>query len=217
MIAPKIDFSDREERIAFIRERFSCKAPACGGCGSCKMPGGKSAMTTFDEYIEGKKEFSAVASKLWNSKMRIDTIQRTKELLRALARLWERSVRAAHQFLSEEDILSLRPFVMQGLQQILVLAVCFEDDEPLGFIGIAERKVEMLFVEPEHIGKGVGRALMDWGINNCQVNLIDVNEQNPKALAIYQHWGFKAYERTELDDQGNPFPIVRMRLNKTAK
>lgn len=45
----------------------------------------------------------------------------------------------------------------------------------------------------------------------------DVSRQRELALAIYQHWGFKAYERTELDDQGNPFPIVRMRLNKTAK
>jgi hypothetical protein len=68
MIAPKIDFSDREERIAFIRERFSCKAPACGGCGSCNMPDGLSAMDTFADYIEGKKEFVTIASLLWSNK-----------------------------------------------------------------------------------------------------------------------------------------------------
>lgn len=68
MIAPKIDFSDREERIAFIRERFSCKAPACGGCGSCNMPDALSAMDTFADYIEGKKEFVTIASRLWSNK-----------------------------------------------------------------------------------------------------------------------------------------------------
>lgn len=68
MIAPKIDFSDREERIAFIRERFSCKAPACGGCGSCNMPDGLSAMDTFADYIKGKKEFVTIASLLWSNK-----------------------------------------------------------------------------------------------------------------------------------------------------
>lgn len=68
MIAPKIDFSDREERIAFIRERFSCKAPACRGCGSCNMPDGLSAMDTFADYIEGKKEFVTIASRLWSNK-----------------------------------------------------------------------------------------------------------------------------------------------------
>lgn len=67
MIAPKIDYSDREERMTFVRERYCCKAPACGGCGSCKMPGGKSAMETFADYIEGKVEFVAIASRLWNA------------------------------------------------------------------------------------------------------------------------------------------------------
>lgn len=65
MIAPKIDYSDREERIAFIRERFSCQSPSCGGCGSCNMPDGLSAMETFADYIEGKKEFVSIASQLW--------------------------------------------------------------------------------------------------------------------------------------------------------
>ena len=66
MLAPKIDYSDREERIAFIRERFSCKYPACGGCGSCHMPSGESAMTTFADYIDGKTEFIIINSRLWS-------------------------------------------------------------------------------------------------------------------------------------------------------
>ena len=67
MIAPRIGFSTREERIAFVRERFSCKAPACGGCGSCRMPGGKPAIEAFAPYIDGKREFAAVSSALWQS------------------------------------------------------------------------------------------------------------------------------------------------------
>ena len=65
MIAPKIDTSDREERIDFVRERFSCEAPACGFCGSCNLPGGRPAMEVFADYIDGKKEFAAIASTLW--------------------------------------------------------------------------------------------------------------------------------------------------------
>ena len=61
MIAPQIAYSDRDERLEFVVERFKCKAPACGGCGSCRMPNGKSAI----DYIDGKVEFSAIASKLW--------------------------------------------------------------------------------------------------------------------------------------------------------
>ena len=68
MIAPKLAFSNRDERIEFIRERYCCKAPACGGCGSCHMPNGLSAMDTFKDYIEGKKEYATIASSLWNIK-----------------------------------------------------------------------------------------------------------------------------------------------------
>ena len=67
MIAPKIDFSDREERLSFIRDRFCCKAPSCGGCGSCHMPDGRPATEVFAAYIEGEKEFVSIASGLWKT------------------------------------------------------------------------------------------------------------------------------------------------------
>lgn len=65
MIAPRIDSSNREERLAFVRERFRCKAPACGGCGNCHLPGGQPAIKAFEPYIEGKQEFAAVSAALW--------------------------------------------------------------------------------------------------------------------------------------------------------
>ena len=65
MIAPRIEFSDRAERLEFVQARFHCKAPACGGCGSCNLPDGKSALETFADYIDGKTEFSAIASTIW--------------------------------------------------------------------------------------------------------------------------------------------------------
>ena len=65
MIAPKKDYSTKEERLDYIRERFHCKAPACGGCGSCRMSGGRPAVEVFADYIEGKVEFVSISSKLW--------------------------------------------------------------------------------------------------------------------------------------------------------
>lgn len=65
MLAPQIDFSDREERIEFIQERFHCNAPACGGCGSCNLPDGVPALEYFADYIEGKVEFVKLAAKIW--------------------------------------------------------------------------------------------------------------------------------------------------------
>lgn len=64
-MAPQIDYSDREERLEFIQERYHCKSPACGNCGSCNMPNGISALDFFADYIDGKVEFVKLASKLW--------------------------------------------------------------------------------------------------------------------------------------------------------
>ena len=65
MLASQIDFSDREERIEFIQERFHCKAPSCGGCGSCNLPDGVPALEYFADYIDGKIEFVKLAAKIW--------------------------------------------------------------------------------------------------------------------------------------------------------
>lgn len=67
MIAPRIESSDREERERFIRERFHCKAPACGGCGSCRLPGHRPAMEFFADYIDGRVEFATLAQKIWST------------------------------------------------------------------------------------------------------------------------------------------------------
>ena len=45
-------------------------------------------------------------------------------------------------------------------------------------------------------------------------NDLAVNEDNPHAKSFYEHMGFKVYQRNELDDQGNPYPVLYMRLEK---
>ncbi len=140
------------------------------------------------------------------------TEQRSPQFVKALTTLWEQSVKVSHTFLTSADITRLRPFAEQGIAGIDTLAIIKDGDTPIAFIGIAEGKIEMLFVAPAHFRKGFGHALVKWGIENHSVTMIDVNEQNTNATEIYRHWGFKVYERTPLDDQGNDFPILRMRL-----
>ena len=76
--------------------------------------------------------------------------QRGETLVEQLARLWERSVRATHLFLSEDDIVAMRPEVREGLRAVPQLAVAFGDGAPLGFAGVADGKLEMLLIrKPE--------------------------------------------------------------------
>lgn len=81
-------------------------------------------------------------------------------------------------------------------------------------MGVADKKIEMLFVLPEYIGKGVGGRLLRYAISEQGAQYIDVNEQNPVTTAVYEHIGFRVYERSATDDQGQPFPILRMKLKE---
>ena len=40
-----------------------------------------------------------------------------------------------------------------------------------------------------------------------------LNEQNPQAIGFYEHEGFRVYKRTETDEQGNPYPLLYMKLD----
>lgn len=71
----------------------------------------------------------------------------------------------------------------------------------------------MLFIAPEERGKGVGRQFMQYGISNYDIQELTVNEQNPQAIGFYEHMGFVTYKRTELDEDGNPYPLLYMKLS----
>lgn len=136
---------------------------------------------------------------------------RTNRLMDALTELWEASVRATHHFLTEENIQTLTPFVKRGLSDIETFIVEYDDTKPVAFMGVDAAKIEMLFVLPEYFGKGIGKELTTLAITRYSVQYVDVNEQNPQAVGFYQHIGFEVYKRTELDEQRNPFPILKMR------
>lgn len=56
--------------------------------------------------------------------------------------------------------------------------------------------------------------LLNYGIEKYNINKLVVNEQNPDAKGFYEHMGFKIYKKTKLDEQGNPYPILYMKLEK---
>lgn len=146
--------------------------------------------------------------------MRIyEAAERSEELVRELLGVWERSVRATHLFLSDGEVRSIREYVPQALLGAAHLLVA-EDEAgaPAAFMGVEDGTLEMLFIDPEERGKGLGRRLLGLGIESYGVRRLAVNEQNPRAAGFYEHMGFEAYARSETDEQGNPYPILYMRL-----
>jgi putative acetyltransferase len=127
--------------------------------------------------------------------------------------VWEASVRATHDFLSEDDIQILKPLIQNEYLQAVALA-CMKDDQGkiMGFIGVADEKIEMLFIEPQYRGKSIGKKLLQYAIASMHAFKVDVNEQNEQAVGFYKHAGFEVVGRSPLDGQGKPFPLLHLSL-----
>ena len=141
----------------------------------------------------------------------IEKDNRASKLINALLDVWQASVRASHHFLTEADIRTLTPQAEEALLQIETLWIVEDDLRPIGFMGVQERKIEMLFLHPDYFRKGVGKELVQRAFCELAVEYVDVNEQNPDATRFYERMGFHTFRCDDTDDQGNPFPILRMK------
>lgn len=142
----------------------------------------------------------------------IEAAEMTPSLAERLLVVWEESVKATHLFLSESEVEEIRKYVPRALQEIAHLIIAENGNScPAAFMGIEGQKLEMLFIAPEERGKGLGRKLIQYGIEKYSVNELAVNEQNPLARGFYEHMGFQVYKRTDHDEQGNPYPLLYMR------
>lgn len=142
----------------------------------------------------------------------VEVKERTPDLIKGLLEVWENSVRATHLFLSDSEIQSIKKYVPQALNEVLHLLIAEDESgRAVAFMGVEAGSLEMLFIAPEERGKGLGKRLIQYGIKNYSVEKLTVNEQNPQAKGFYEHMGFQVYKRTDLDEQGNPYPLLYMR------
>lgn len=139
--------------------------------------------------------------------------ERSPQRIAQLIPVWEASVRATHHFLSPQECEAIKGYLPQALRQVAHLLVAErEEQRPLGFMGVEGPRLEMLFLLPSERGRGLGRQLLQHAIDRYAVRELTVNEQNPQAVGFYEHVGFQTYRRTALDEQGNPYPLLYMRL-----
>ena len=128
--------------------------------------------------------------------------------------VWLRSVRATHTFVSEEHIQSMVPqvrdYLASGAPEFWVL--CDDAGAIMGFMGMSGSKMESLFLAPEFQRRGAGRRLVRHARALHGELTVDVNEQNAAARGFYEACGFVVEGRSDLDDQGRPYPLLHMRL-----
>ncbi len=130
-----------------------------------------------------------------------------------LVEVWEASVRATHDFLTDADIRFLKTLMAKDfLPMVSIAYVPDEQGAIAGFVGVADKKVEMLFIKPQSRGQGVGKTLLRYAVCELKADCVDVNEQNPSALGFYLKQGFEVIGRSSVDGMGKPFPLLHMKL-----
>jgi putative acetyltransferase len=129
-----------------------------------------------------------------------------------LITLWEGSVRATHLFLNEADIQRYRELILEQYFDQVKLYCIKQDGVISGFMGIDDDLLQMLFIQADKRGHGLGRALVTFAIRTLAVSEVNVNEQNIQALKFYELMGFETFERYEYDGAGKPYPILAMSL-----
>ena len=138
----------------------------------------------------------------------------TKKDYELILNIWEKSVKKTHHFLSEADFKFYKEIIPEHLDSV-ILYLWEDNGVIIGFSGISEDELAMLFLDPNYIDKGYGGYILIELIETEHVKRIDVNTQNEYAKNFYLKYGFEIEFEDDHDGFGKPYPITH--LVKTTK
>lgn len=128
-----------------------------------------------------------------------------------LREIWESAVVHTHDFLAKEDFEYYKENLPNYFPHVTLFG--FEtENQVVGFVGVAEQNLEMLFIHNDFRRKGIGKALLEFSIQELDVKSVDVNEQNKQAADFYLSQGFNVVSRSEKDGEGKDYPILHLSL-----
>lgn len=130
----------------------------------------------------------------------------------ALVEIWRSAVLATHDFLDDQDLSRIEAALASDYFPAVRLRIAVISDRPVGFCGLSEAGIVMLFVDDSWRGRGIGSALLRDAIGTGGAAAVDVNEQNDGALGFYLAHGFEVAGRSPVDGDGRPYPILHLRL-----
>lgn len=133
-----------------------------------------------------------------------------------LISVWESSVKATHDFLKPEDFTFYKELIPNFFDNVLLYCIKNDQQEIIGFLGTHEENLEMLFVRAEQIGKGIGKKLLLYAMEELKISKVDVNKDNATATAFYKHFGFELKSTSDVDGCGKPYPILHLELIKKS-
>ena len=122
--------------------------------------------------------------------------------------VWYRANKLAHPFLDEATLAKVRAMVRDIYLPNTETWVYQKDGKLLGFIGLITKdptdvEVGAIFLDPDHIGKGYGKALMDHAVALYGDLKLDVFKENHIGRRFYARYGFREVGEYRFDMTGD--------------
>lgn len=124
--------------------------------------------------------------------------------------VWYRASLIAHPFLSRDFLEAERIQIIEEWLPITETTVYELDGRVVGSISLMGNEVGGFFVDPDHQGQGIGRALMDHVRDTRPYLELDVFEANSIGRRFYETYGFRFVDRHINEASGQP--ELRLRL-----
>lgn len=128
--------------------------------------------------------------------------------------IWREAVDATHHFVTPADRIAIDKQVREFLPNTPLWLAVDHADQAVGFMELSKSYMGALFIAPAFRGIGVGRLLVAHALSLEPAITTDVNEQNGQAEGFYRRLGFLATGRSQTDDYGRPYPLIRLRLTR---
>ena len=125
--------------------------------------------------------------------------------------VWYQASLLAHPFLTADFLEAERGRIADRWLSIAATTVYVSDGRVVGFLSLIGNFVGAIFVDPDHHGQGIGRALMDGARDAHPVLELDVFEANAVGRRFYDAYGFEFVDRHMNTAAGQP--ELRLRLS----
>lgn len=133
-----------------------------------------------------------------------------------LLKLWLESTIFAHPFIEERYWYESEPIVRDVYLPPAQTWVWEEDGALQGFVSVMDdRFVGALFVAPQKIGQGIGRALLTHVCERYPDLSLEVYQKNTRAVNFYHALGFRIEDSAWQDETRQPTWIMRLQADQT--
>jgi putative acetyltransferase len=128
-----------------------------------------------------------------------------------LLHIWEECVATVSDIFTVHQLDQIRTLYFQHHYFEHLQLYHIEIDSVIaGSVGLANDKIELLFVTPQFRHQGVASKLLQHALD-MGAHYTDVYENNQYGLEFYLKRGFEKIARSEVDSEGNPYPILHLK------